>query len=115
MEFIGRAGTSFSASHHIDGHPRCGRNHGHRWRVEVEILAGQDPKTGDLVGLPELAEAIRQFGDEIDHEDVNDMLVGAPPTGAGVGLFLRERLSMQFTTIRSVTVWMDDVSVSIAS
>lgn len=113
MEFTGTAAASFSASHVVEKHPRCGRLHGHRWRVEVEITAGQDPKTGELVGLPELAAAVETFASEIDREHINDMLIGSTPTPAGVALVLKERLVLHFVGIRRVTVWADDVSVTL--
>lgn len=110
MEFTGIAAASFSASHIVDGHPRCGRLHGHRWRVAIEIEGGQDPKTGELVGLPEMAEAVEQFCSELDREHVNDMLPGTHPTTLGVALAVRERLALNFRHILSVTVWADDLS-----
>lgn len=112
-EFTGTAAASFSAAHTVKDHPRCGRNHGHRWRVAVTIKAGQDPETGDLVGLPQLAEAVEQFAAELHSEDINDMLPASPPTAAGVALALRERLSLRFRGIDKVQVWMDDVSTTL--
>lgn len=113
VEFTGSASASFSASHVVKDHPRCGRMHGHRWRVEVEISAGQDPATGELMGLPALADAVETFCQELDRENVNDMLPGTSATPAGVGLVLRERLALHFVGILSVTVWADDVSVTL--
>jgi 6-pyruvoyltetrahydropterin/6-carboxytetrahydropterin synthase len=109
-EFTGTVAASFSASHVVKGHPNCGRVHGHLWRCEVTIKAGQDPATGDLVGLPELAQAVQRFCSELDLEDVNAMFPASQPTAAGVALALRERLSLQFRTIEVVQVWMGDVS-----
>lgn len=113
MEFSGTAAASFSASHVVPGHPRCGRLHGHRWRVAVEIAAGQDPTTGELVGLPELATAVERFAAEIDREHINDMLPGTSATPAGVALALRERLALRVPGIAAVTVWADDVAVTV--
>lgn len=108
MEFTGSVAASFSASHIVKGHSRCGRLHGHRWRVQVTIKAGQDPETGDLVGLPELAAAVERICAEVDREHVNDMFPASQPTPAGIALAVRERLAMDFRTIQSVTVWADD-------
>lgn len=101
------ASAEFSASHRIVGHPECGRQHGHRWRVEVSIRAGQDPKTGVVVGSYELADAVRQLCAELDFDDVNTMLPGPPPTAEGIALAFNERLSMNFSDIESITVTMD--------
>jgi 6-pyruvoyl-tetrahydropterin synthase len=108
VEFTGTATAAFSASHTVKGDPRCGRKHGHRWRVVVEIKVGQDPVTGELIDLSKLAGSVEQFCAEMHREDVNDMLPAGQPTAAGVALAVRERLAMTFRTIVSVTVWMDD-------
>jgi 6-pyruvoyl-tetrahydropterin synthase len=113
VEFIGTAWASFSASHVVEGDPRCGRLHGHRWRVGVTIQAGQDPKTGQLVGLALLADAVEQLCAEIDREDVNAMFPASHPTPAGVGLAFKERLALAFVNIVEVSVAMDDVMVTI--
>lgn len=113
MDFTGTAAASFSASHVVEKHPRCGRLHGHRWRVAVTIAAGQDPATGELAGLPELANAVETFCSELDREHLNDMLLGSSPTPAGVALVIRERLAMHILGIESVSVWMDEVGVTI--
>ena len=113
MEFTGTVAASFSAAHLIDGHPRCGRNHGHRWRIAVTVKAGQDPASGDLVGLPELEVAVATIAREFDREDLNDMLVGGQPTAAGLALNVRERLALRFLGVQRVQVWMDDVSVTL--
>jgi 6-pyruvoyltetrahydropterin/6-carboxytetrahydropterin synthase len=113
IEFTGTAVASFSASHMVEGHLRCGRLHGHRWRIEVSIKAGQDPATGELVGLPELATAVEQLCAEVDREDINAMFPGGPATPAGVALAVRERLSLRWRTIEVVRVWMDDVAVAV--
>jgi 6-pyruvoyl-tetrahydropterin synthase len=113
IEFAGTVEASFSASHWIKGHPRCGRPHGHRWRVAVTIRTGQDPKTGELVGLPELADAVEQLCGEVDREDVNTMFPASHPTAAGVALAFRERLVMHFLDIEEITVWMDNVGATV--
>ena len=113
MELTGTASAEFSASHVVKGHPSCGRLHGHRWRCEVTIAAGQDPETGDLVGLPELANAVEEFTRELHGEHINDMLPASPPTSLGVGYALRERLSLTYSNIVRIDVWMDEVMVTI--
>jgi 6-pyruvoyl-tetrahydropterin synthase len=113
IELTGSAAASFSAHHIIKDHLRCGRDHGHRWTIEVTIAAGQDPKTGELLGLPELATAVEEFATELDRESLNEMLPGSPPTAAGVAFAARERLSLKWRTITKVQVWMDAISTTV--
>ena len=56
---------------------------------------------------------MEQLAREVDREHVNDMVAGTPSTPAGVGLAIRERLSLRWRTITEVRVEMDDVAVSI--
>lgn len=113
VEFTGTAEASFSASHVVKGHPRCGRLHGHVWRVAITIKAGQDPKTGELVGLPELATDVERLCREVHREDVNAMFPASHPTAAGVALAFRERLALAWPNIVSVRVAMDDEAVTL--
>lgn len=108
MEFTGTVSASFSASHVVKDHPRCGRLHGHRWIVSVTIKAGQDPATGELLGMPELAQVVESIARENDREHINDMVPGTHPTPAGLCLAVRERLALNFPSIDSVSVWMDE-------
>ena len=112
-EFTGSATASFSASHVIKDHLRCGRLHGHRWTVTVTIKAGQDPASGELLGLAELAEAVVTLARELDREHLNDMVPGAPPTPAGLALAWREQLVMHFRAITEIRVDMDEVSATL--
>lgn len=112
-ELTGTAEASFSAHHIVKDHPRCGRNHGHRWGVAVTIKAGQEPTTGELHGLAELAEAVEQIARELDRESLNEMLPGSPPTAAGLAYAVHERLTMHFRSITMVEVSMDGIKVTL--
>lgn len=113
MEFVGTARAEFSASHIVKDHPSCGRQHGHRWRIEVAIKAGQDPAGVEVYGLPELQHAVSTIAAEVHLEDVNAMFPASPPTPLGIALAIRERLLLQWRTIEAVTVWADDYSVTV--
>lgn len=115
LEFTGTAAAEFSASHVVPGHTRCGRLHGHRWRIVVSMEAGQDPTTGELHRVPQLANAVEAICAEADREHVNDMFPASSPTPAGVALSVRERLILDFPKITKVQVWADDVSVTLSS
>lgn len=112
-EFTGSAAASFSASHVVRDHLRCGRQHGHRWTVTVTIKAGQDPASGELLGLPELAEAVESLCIQLDREHLNDMVPGAQPTPAGLALAFREQLSLRFRAVVEVRVDMDNVTATL--
>jgi len=110
LGFTGSVSASFSASHVVPGHPRCGRLHGHRWTIEVSIPAGQDTTSGELHRLPQLAEAVETICAEVEREHINDMFPGSPPTPAGVALAVRERLILDYPDIITVAVRADESS-----
>ena len=73
-----RACIGFSAAHRIHGHPRCGRLHGHNYRVCVEL---REEKPMDI-DLDELDEWLRKNVYELmDHHYLNQRL--APMLGGG--------------------------------
>lgn len=112
-EFTGTAEAFFSASHIVPKHALCGRLHGHQWRVAVTIRAGQDPASGELVGLPELALDVERLAREVNREHVNDMFPASHPTPAGVALAFRERLALRWPNIVELTVSADNMSVTL--
>ena len=62
---------AFEAAHRLLGHPKCGRLHGHSYRVEVELkcntLHNAGPMSGMVRDYADLAP-IKQFIDEkLDH------------------------------------------------
>jgi len=65
--------TGFMAAHRLPGHPKCGRLHGHNWRVEVWINGEVDPMTDMVVDFGVISELAKR----LDHKcllDKNDDL-----------------------------------------
>lgn len=71
MAFHVKACTEFSAAHRIEGHPRCGRIHGHNYRVCVTV-AEQEPLEVDLDELEEWLH--REVYMVLDHQYLNEVL-----------------------------------------
>ena len=71
--FIVRACTEFSAAHRIKGHPRCGRIHGHNYRVCVGV-SEEKPLEVDLDALEEWLE--EHVYNRFDHQYLNRLLGG---------------------------------------
>ena len=68
-----RACTEFSAAHRIEGHPRCGRIHGHNYRVCI-VLWEREPMEIDLDVLEEWLH--RNVFSRFDHQYLNRLLAG---------------------------------------
>jgi len=57
----------FSAAHRIEGHPKCGRLHGHNYQVIVTIYSEMLPQSGMLVDYGELDKIVKPIIDQMDH------------------------------------------------
>jgi len=57
----------FSAAHRLEGHPKCGRMHGHNYDVIVEISSERIPPNGMLIDYGELDNHIKPLIAYLDH------------------------------------------------
>jgi len=62
----------FDAAHHIEGHPLCGKTHGHTWTLTVTLTGVLDSK-GMLIDFHRLGVLVRGYIGLIDHEDINEV------------------------------------------
>ncbi|ABM80050.1 6-pyruvoyl trahydropterin synthase family protein [Hyperthermus butylicus] len=69
--FLVKACTMFSAAHRIEGHPRCGKIHGHNYRVCI-VVREERPLQVDLDALEEWLE--RNVFQRFDHQYLNKVL-----------------------------------------
>jgi len=67
---------SFEAAHNLpfvpEGH-KCGRLHGHSYRVEVHATGPVDPLTGWLMDFGDIKAAFKPLLNELDHYYLNDV------------------------------------------
>jgi 6-pyruvoyl tetrahydropterin synthase/QueD family protein len=56
----------FSAAHRIEGHPKCGRLHGHNYKVVV-MLHGLVGPNGMVLDYNELDKVVKPLIDKVDH------------------------------------------------
>jgi len=57
----------FSAAHRIEGHPKCGRLHGHNYKVTVAIQSHSLPDNGMLIDYSELDAICKPIIESLDH------------------------------------------------
>ena len=60
------------AAHHLPGHEKCGRLHGHTYQIDVTIEG--DHKGGMVLDFSDLKKAVREVLAKYDHRDWNDAL-----------------------------------------
>ena len=58
---------SFCAAHRIEGHPKCGRLHGHNYEVEVTLQGKVVPQTGMILDFGYVDQVVKPLVDALDH------------------------------------------------
>jgi 6-pyruvoyltetrahydropterin/6-carboxytetrahydropterin synthase len=104
--------TDFAASHSLRDYPGdCQRLHGHNWKVEVEISAGQLDALGMVLDFKALKSDTQQIVKELDHHYLNEIppFDQINPTAENIAAFiyteLAERLSQPHISIEAITLW----------
>ncbi len=62
----------FCAAHHLEGHPKCGKMHGHNYRVLITFRA--DSNEDMVVDFGEIKKWFGPVIDGLDHSDLNDVI-----------------------------------------
>ncbi|HTW08743.1 MAG TPA: 6-carboxytetrahydropterin synthase QueD [Acidimicrobiales bacterium] len=87
---------SFEAAHRLPkvapGH-KCGRLHGHSFRVEVRVRGEVDPVTGMVMDFDEVKAAFAPLHGELDHNYLNDVAGLDNPTSENLARWIWQRLA----------------------
>jgi len=88
-----KACITFSAAHRIAGHPRCGRIHGHNYRVCITVLESRVMEV-DLDVLEEWLK--RSVFERFDHQYLNELLGGGTELDSVTSEELAEIIAREF-------------------
>ena len=58
---------NFSAAHRIEGHPKCGRLHGHNYLVKVTLFQRVTGVKGMIMDYADLDKEVKPIIDAMDH------------------------------------------------
>jgi 6-pyruvoyltetrahydropterin/6-carboxytetrahydropterin synthase len=76
---VGKTFT-FEAAHIIEGHPTCGRVHGHTWTLEV-MLRGRYGSNGMIIDFKLLGGVVKDLlNTKLDHKMLNETVDITPLT-----------------------------------
>lgn len=112
----------FSASHFLEGLPtdhKCGRLHGHSYRVRLELSGECDP-IGFIIDYGELDWVRNLIDTQLDHRHLNDAL-DVNPTAENIAEWLSDHVATWITTrpeakrIHSVAVAVSETSTTWAT
>lgn len=90
---LGKAFT-FEAAHFLPGHEKCGKIHGHTYRVIVKVRGFIKEETGMAIDFHELSEDVRVVLSELDHRFLNDIF--SLPTCENIAYYIKDKLNRDY-------------------
>jgi 6-pyruvoyltetrahydropterin/6-carboxytetrahydropterin synthase len=98
---------TFEAAHHLpnvpDGH-KCGRLHGHSYRVEIRVMGRVDEEAGWVMDFAEIKAAWAPLHDLLDHRYLNEVDGLDNPTSENLARWIWDRLAV---VLPSPGTWFD--------
>jgi len=98
---------SFEAAHSLPNVPsghKCGRLHGHSFRVEVTVRGPVDPKTGWLMDFADLKAKFRPLEEALDHRFLNEIPGLENSTSENIARWIWRKLKPEVPQLFAVTV-----------
>lgn len=103
----------FEAAHSLPNVPpdhKCGRLHGHSYRVDVHVTGQPDPQTGWIIDFGDIKRAVEPILDELDHRCLDDIPALQNSTSERLAAYLLDRIRQTLPGATAVTVWESDTS-----
>jgi len=98
---------TFEAAHLLPNVPaghKCGRLHGHSFRVEVHVSGPLDPQLGWVMDFADIKAAVKPVIARLDHYYLNDIAGLENPTSENVARWLWQQLQPLLPQLSSVVV-----------
>lgn len=103
----------FAAAHRLDGHPKCGRLHGHNYKVVVTVFQEiLDSNKGWIMDFGDLDKAVKPVMERLDHHYIiseNNLKNGDPY--AALALALGHGIApslLEHSTAENLAKWIHD-------
>jgi 6-pyruvoyltetrahydropterin/6-carboxytetrahydropterin synthase len=98
---------TFEAAHRLphvpDGH-KCGRLHGHSFRVKVVVEGDVDAHMGWVIDFADVKKAFQPIFDRLDHHYLNEIEGLENPTSENLAVWIWERLKPQLSQLSRIAV-----------
>lgn len=98
---------SIEAAHWLPNVPvghKCGRLHGHSFRIALHIAGPVDPMFGWVQDFAEIKAAFKKIEDQIDHRCLNDVAGLENPTSENLARWLWQSLKPELPLLAKVVV-----------
>ncbi len=107
---------AFDAAHrlpHVPAGHKCGRLHGHSYRVILGLEGPLDPELGWVQDYGEVKAAFRPLLERFDHHDLNEIPGLENPTAEMLAVYIYRELKPQLPLLADVTVCESPTSEAI--
>ena len=98
---------TFEAAHRLPnvrpGH-KCGRLHGHSFRVEVHVKGEVGPESGWVLDFADIKAAFKPLLDQLDHDYLNEIEGLSNPTSEVLAEWIWSRLKPTLPLLSKVVV-----------
>lgn len=98
---------TFEAAHRLphvpDGH-KCGRLHGHSFRIRVTVDGEVGSESGWVMDFAEIKEAVTPVRKMLDHQYLNEIEGLSNPTSENLAIWLWEKLSATLRGLSGIIV-----------
>ena len=77
---------TFSSAHYIPNHPKCGKLHGHNYKVVVTLELLQYSENQLVIDFGHLKDILRSILQKLDHRTLNDII--SFPSAENIALYI---------------------------
>jgi len=102
--------VKFSAAHTIKGHPKCGRMHGHNYKVVVTLSTNTLDKNSMIMDFSDVKKVVQRVVNKLDHVYLNDVLKVNAVTAEYLAKYICDKLVQRLPFVYSVQVYENDDS-----
>jgi 6-pyruvoyltetrahydropterin/6-carboxytetrahydropterin synthase len=89
---------------HVPSGHKCGRLHGHSFRIEVHIQGPIDPKSGWIIDFADIKSAFKPIEDQIDHHYLNEVEGLENPTSENLARWIWHKLKLSLPSLSRIVV-----------
>jgi 6-pyruvoyltetrahydropterin/6-carboxytetrahydropterin synthase len=97
----------FEAAHKLPNVPtghKCGRLHGHSYRVRIYLTGSIDSNTGWFIDFSDIKSACNPIIEKLDHNYLNDIPGLENPTAEVIAIWIWDKLVSNLPNISAVEV-----------
>ncbi len=91
---------TFDSAHYLPNHPKCGKVHGHTYKVEVEVEG--EIKNGMVIDFEDLKAVLKDIVAKFDHRLINELIEN--PTCENICLAIFNEIKSRLKDLRVVRV-----------